>query len=319
MKRTITPIPTLQRLADLADATRARLARLAEAEELSVGELAKTLQLPQSTVSRHLRILVEGGWLSRRNEGPSTRYRLLHDELDPTARELWVTVRDDLDAEGLFDDDRRRLAAVLAERPVDSREYFGRVAGTWDDIRRSLFGDGFMTAGLLSLIPSDWTIADLGCGTGDAAAHLAPIASEVFAIDQSPEMLAAAKKRLGNVDNVSFHETDLTALDLADGSVDAAISVLVLHHIPDIRPVFAEAHRILKPKRDSVLAIIDMVPHRRSEYRERMSHVHLGFGEEEIASALIDAGFHTPIYRTLPDRADATGPGLFVATARPKP
>jgi ArsR family transcriptional regulator len=45
----------LRSLASLGDMARLRLLRLVEQEELSVGELARVLQLPQSTVSRHLR------------------------------------------------------------------------------------------------------------------------------------------------------------------------------------------------------------------------------------------------------------------------
>ena len=54
--------PLLQRLGALNDPVRLRILRLLDREELSVGELARALQLPQSTVSRHLKLLHEGGW-----------------------------------------------------------------------------------------------------------------------------------------------------------------------------------------------------------------------------------------------------------------
>ncbi|MFN7614149.1 MAG: ArsR/SmtB family transcription factor, partial [Phycisphaerae bacterium] len=52
--KTTPAIPLLDLLAALSDPTRLRLLRVLDAQELSVGELAKALQLPQSTVSRHL-------------------------------------------------------------------------------------------------------------------------------------------------------------------------------------------------------------------------------------------------------------------------
>ena len=64
-----------QRLSSLADATRGRLLRVLDRHELTVGELCGVVQLPQSTVSRHLRILSDEGWVTGRAEGTSRFYR----------------------------------------------------------------------------------------------------------------------------------------------------------------------------------------------------------------------------------------------------
>ena len=50
--------------------------RLLDREELAVGELASALQLPQSTMSRHLKALFEAGIIGKRAEGTATLYRL---------------------------------------------------------------------------------------------------------------------------------------------------------------------------------------------------------------------------------------------------
>src|SRR5580704_7925698 len=52
----------------LADGTRLRLLRLLERNELGVAELCDVLQLPQSTVSRHLKVLSDQGWLRNRRQ-----------------------------------------------------------------------------------------------------------------------------------------------------------------------------------------------------------------------------------------------------------
>ena len=64
------------RLQTLGDETRTRLLLLLEDHEMTVSELCAVVQLPQSTVSRHLRVLVEDGWLRSRAEGTSRHYRL---------------------------------------------------------------------------------------------------------------------------------------------------------------------------------------------------------------------------------------------------
>ena len=62
----ITPQPLIARLASLADPARLRLLALLESQELQVSELADILQMPQSTVSRHLKLLGEEGWIVAR-------------------------------------------------------------------------------------------------------------------------------------------------------------------------------------------------------------------------------------------------------------
>ncbi len=60
----------------LADPTRLRLLHLLERRELGVAELCAVLRLPQSTVSRHLKVLSDQRWLGARTRGTSRLYRL---------------------------------------------------------------------------------------------------------------------------------------------------------------------------------------------------------------------------------------------------
>ena len=76
------PPPLLTRLHTLGDMARLRMLRLLDAHELSVGELARALQIPQSTVSRHLKLLHEGGWVVKRTEGTASLYLLAGETLD---------------------------------------------------------------------------------------------------------------------------------------------------------------------------------------------------------------------------------------------
>src|SRR4051794_39423129 len=62
----ITRPNVLDRLTALADPTRSRIMLLLDRHELTVGELCTVLQLPQSTVSRHLRILSDEEWIVAR-------------------------------------------------------------------------------------------------------------------------------------------------------------------------------------------------------------------------------------------------------------
>src|SRR5690606_24635631 len=143
MKRTRKLDDLGSRLSALGEAWRLRLLRLLEAEELSVGEIARVMQLPQSTVSRRLKMLADGGWIARRSEGTATLYRFLLDDLDEGARAVWLVVREQLGQDPQLEEDRRRLAAVLAERRVDSPALVRRVAGRWAPGRGTPHGHHF--------------------------------------------------------------------------------------------------------------------------------------------------------------------------------
>ncbi len=316
MKRDL-HLPITDLIAALAEQVRLRLLRLLEVEELSVGELAKVVQLPQSTVSRHLKTLSDGGWLNRRSDGAATLYRMVLDDLPVGQRALWLTVREQLGSDADLAQDARRLRCVLAERMTDSQTFFGRVAGEWDDLRAQLFGARFTPLSLLSLVPSDWVVADVGCGTGNASELLAPCVERVISIDQSEPMLEAARQRLSGVGNVEFVRGAAEAIPLADRSVDACVALLVLHHVPDPTTVLREMARVVRRDRGGGLVlVVDMVRHDREHYRHTMGHLHLGFDREQVLKMFAAAGLAGARVRELPPEPDARGPGLFVGTGR---
>ena len=301
------------RLAALAEPLRLRILRLLQSEELSVGEVARVVQLPQSTISRHLKVLSDGHWIARRSVGTATHYRLILDDLTPQSRTLWIAVREQMEASPDLAEDARRLEAVIAERRLDSQAFFGRVAGEWDTLRGELFGNEFTAPALLSLLPTHWTVADLGCGTGNASEILAPCVKQVVAIDQSEPMLDAAKKRLAGAQNVQFRTGSLEQLPLDDNSVDAAVCILVLHHLDDPSAAVREMARILRP--GGIALIVDMFEHDRPEYRQTMGHRHTGFNTKQTTRMFKQAGFNTPRIQALASDPEGKGPGLFVANA----
>ena len=305
------PAEWLAILAQLGDIARVRLLRLVEQAELGVGELATAAQLPQSTVSRHLKALHEHGWIVKRSEGTASFYRLLPQALDPDLRRLWETTRDRVAGGPGFADDDTRLGEVLASRRTDSQAFFGRVGGEWHEMRQELFGTGFGLEAMLGLLDPDWVVADLGCGTGDAAERLAPVVREVIAVDREPAMLQACRKRLGNRDNIRFVEAELLSLPLENASVDAAVIMLVLHHLSDPASVLTEVSRVLRP--GGRVLVVDMVSHEREEYRHDMGHQHLGFDESVVRSWAITAGFDRSTWRRLRPSPGGRGPGLFAA------
>jgi ArsR family transcriptional regulator len=298
-------------LATLGDLARLRILRVLEREELGVGEIARALQLPQSTVSRHLKPLFEQGWVAKRSEGTQSLYRLAPSLLPADMAALWQMTLEHLGASPTFDEDDARLAEVLTSRRVDSRTFFGRIGGEWDVLRRQLFGEGFAADALLALLPPGAVVADIGCGTGDAAERLAPFVAKVIAVDRETSMLAAARRRLERFRNVEFRQGDIFDLPLRAGEADLAVLMLVLHHLEDPARALAMAARGTAPA--GRLLVVDMVRHDRTSYQLTMGHRHLGFAEAELRELGRRAGLRLARHTRLRPDTEGKGPGLFAA------
>ena len=315
------PVRAAECLGQLSDPIRLRMMRVLCAHELAVGELVQVIQIPQSSGSRHLKILADGGWVVKRAVGPATYYRVVLEDLPAAMRGIWVAVRDELD--GLADviGDEQRVRSVLSERVVDSSEFFGEHAGEWDGVRNDLFGQYFTDRALLSLIDPRWRVADVGCGTGNCTELLTPWVERVVALDRSAAMLSGAKARLVNAGiesgHVDFVEGEITGLPLESGSVDAVVCMLVIHHLDEPVVALREMRRVLTDERGGgVVLLVDMCEHTNDEYRRGMGHKHLGFSEGEIIGMLEGAGFGGVRVNNLRPDVNSSGPPLFAAVAR---
>ena len=297
----------------LGNENRLRILTLLDRNEFSVSELVSALQLPQSTVSRHLRVLADHGWVRRRQEG-RTRYYRMETELQDGAQELWrVSVGSLLSADWIGND-AERADSVLAKRREQAVAFFSKSAPRWDSLRDELFGRDARFAALLGLLDPEWVVGDLGAGTGVLTEMFAPFVRRVIAVDRSPEMLAAATARLEVHENIEVRVGALQTLPMRDGELDLAVLMLVLHFTSDPRRVLSEAARALAP--GGKLIVVDMRAHGRDEYREMMGHVWPGFTADQLRNWIRHAGLET--FRGIPLRPDpaASGPSLFAATAR---
>ncbi|MBS1563047.1 MAG: methyltransferase domain-containing protein, partial [Bacteroidetes bacterium] len=88
---------------------------------------------------------------------------------------------------------------------------------------------------------------EIGCGTGKNTIWLMGKADRVTAVDLSGNMLAIAKEKI-NTPKVQFVQADITRpWTFRDGLYDLVSFSLVLEHIEDLGPIFAEAARSLRP------------------------------------------------------------------------
>ena len=96
---------------------------------------------------------------------------------------------------------------------------------------------------LLRLAPGA-RVADVGCGTGRAAAELHVRGARVTGVDVDPAILGLARERWPFLD---LREADACALPFADGELDAYRADKVLHALADPAAAVREAYRVLAP------------------------------------------------------------------------
>ena len=180
----------LDHLASLADTTRSRILLLLDRHELTVSELCGIVQLPQSTVSRHLKALWDSG--SRPAEGTS-----LYDH-SATPRPFGAPALAAGARAGQLHESRGRVRISGGSRR--SWRPGARVAGVlflvggaMGSAARGTLRSRISMSPRLRALPAEWVVGDLGCGTGQVSAALAPFVARVIAVDASAAMLQAAR------------------------------------------------------------------------------------------------------------------------------
>ena len=91
----------------------------------------------------------------------------------------------------------------------------------------------------------EWTVLDVGCGTGTALAEYEQAGCRVIGTDPSPAMIARARVRLGG--DADLRLIHGSTLPVDDASVDLVLVSLVLHSVPraDAVGILREAARVL--------------------------------------------------------------------------
>ncbi len=275
---------TVDLLATLADPTRVRLLALLVDTELTVAELTRITDLPQSRVSTHLRKLKDASFVRDRREGGSSFYAL-DEAMSEPARELWEAMHTRLVDEQLELDQRRREAA-LAARATRAR-WPDEVAGqmerhyspgrTWEATARGLLG--FLSLG---------RVLDVGSGDGVNAELIAPRSRHVTCLDLSPRVIEAAKVRLAHVDNVDFRVGDMHELPFASRSFDAVVLLNALTYSDRPALAITEAARMLVS--GGALALVTLAEHEHRTIAAAYDHHNLGFSPVGLAAMLRAAG-----------------------------
>ena len=287
----------------LADDTRLRLMFILSRYELNVNELMAILDMGQSRVSRHLKILSSAGLLSWRRDGLWVFYAAVN---EGEARKFIEAVLPFVAGDDLFQADIAAAGGVVEERLRATRQFFNAIADDWDQLASEVLGTYDLPGAITGFVQPGSVAVDLGCGTGEVIDRMLAVASEVIGVDGSARMLDLARRRFSSdAARVSLRIGDLEHLPLRDGEADFVSINMVLHHLGTPVAALEEARRVLRPGGRIVVADFDR--HENETMRITYGDRWLGFTNEALCSALQKAGF-VP----LSTNTTAVEKGLFI-------
>ena len=172
---------------------------------------------------------------------------------------------------------------------MSSKEYFGRVAKEWDQMRQGFFSEEVRERAYeMAQVERGRLAADIGAGTGFITEGLVDRGVKVIAVDQSEEMLAEMKRKFSGSHDIDYRIGDAESLPLLDGEVDYVFANMFLHHVEEPEGVIKEMVRILKP--GGKLIITDLDEHEHEFLRTEQNDRWMGFDRDDVKKWLLSAG-----------------------------
>jgi ubiquinone/menaquinone biosynthesis C-methylase UbiE len=173
------------------------------------------------------------------------------------------------------------------------------------------YEDGVERVAIRAMLPpAGARVVDIGAGFGRLADLYAGY-REVVLVDYSQSQLEYARQQLGD-ERFVYVAADLYHLPLADGAVDAAVMVRVLHHIADVPAAMAQLAQVLTPQGTLVLEFANkrhvkniaryllrrgVSPFSREPHE--FAELHFDFHPAWVREQLRDARFHVERQRSV--------------------
>lgn len=270
----------------LSDPTRLRLLNILYQYELNVNEIVSIVDMIQSGVSRHLKILLEAGLLVLRKDG-SFIYYTTNKAGDSLSLINLACSR--LEQETVCVMDLQRAKQSITLRKNRTKRFFRTVAPQWERLKKEVLG-AFDLNGILKQMALGDKVADLGCGTGEMLGSLfQENKKKLIGVDSSPEMLEQARIKLPGLNAIDLRLGELENLPMKDQEVSIVIMSMVLYHIFEPEKSIHEVFRVLKP--GGLFLLADFEKHDQENIKEIIGGSWLGFDKQQINGWLSTCGF----------------------------
>jgi len=268
------------------DALRLNILRVLASDSFGVLELAQIFATGQSGISHHLKVLTQAGLLATRREGNAIFYRRALPQSDSLGGTLHAALLEEVDRLEMPADVQARIAAVHTQRSAASRDFFARMAGSFQARQDLIAGLPHYRDSVLALLDAlnldaSATALEVGPGDGSFLPELARRFTRVVALDNSPAMLELARTQCEQhgLDNVELRLADALQDDCP--AADCVVVNMVLHHLAAPGEAIKQLARLVKA--GGSLLVTELCSHNQSWAREACGDLWLGFEQDDLA------------------------------------
>jgi ArsR family transcriptional regulator len=271
----------------LADSLRLQILRLLKNESFGVLELCRILDIRQSALSHHLKILATANLVSTRREGNSIFYRRIFLSEEDPYRDVKETVFEQIDTLTIANSCMKEIKQIQLERSHQSLSFFNKNADKFREKQGLIVGHGDYAANLHDVIDglglsSNAAVLEVGPGEGQLLVELASKFENLTALDNSREMLDKSRNAIAQAkaSGVNFILGDTGIARKKKITSDLIIFDMVLHHISSAAKTFKDSAALLNP--DGYLLIVDLSTHDQDWVRDSCGDLWLGFDESDL-------------------------------------
>jgi len=261
------------------DVRRATILRALRHDSFAVSELSQLLDMAQTALSHHLRILREAGLVVSRREGNSLYYR----REDITSNPFMKALFDALDEAPLPSGLDSAIEHIHSEREQQVERFFRLNADALKSQRMLISETRTYAPSLEALWQSvsgrKARALEVGPGDGEILGSLARDFGSVTAIDQVARMLEPVRQHFARNRHITFVEQEYTRFRSRE-HFDAIVAAMVLHHFPSPRAFFSQSAKLLAA--NGCLFIAELERHEHEWVREACGDLWLGFDATEL-------------------------------------
>jgi DNA-binding transcriptional ArsR family regulator len=258
-----------------SDPIRLQILRLLKRDSLTASELALVLDIKQSALSHHLKIMTQAAWLNTRREGNTLFYRR-HINTDLTVAPVQQSILGCLDNDDLDEGAQTTLNAIRHARQQIGAAFFESHAEKLDSVTDRIAGYKHYSDAIQEALKRS---------------PLSEQFEQVYALDIAQPMLDLAKTQVKDLNNIQFIHGDIKTALQENVRADLVALNMVLHHIASPAEFLAQCWQILND--NGQLLIADLCAHQQDWVREACGDFWMGFEPDELLGWARQLGFET--------------------------
>jgi ubiquinone/menaquinone biosynthesis C-methylase UbiE/DNA-binding transcriptional ArsR family regulator len=282
----------------LADSLRLQILRLLKSESFGVLELCRILDIRQSALSHHLKVLATASLVSTRREGNSIFYRRAFLGEEDCFGDIKRAVFENMDTQPLGAEQRKKINQIQLERAQLSLSFFNKNADKFREKQGLIVEHDQYHSSLHDLVSglgldADARILEVGPGEGQLLVALASRFKHLTAVDNSKDMLEKSRTAVSEAGftKVEFVLGDTAVARKQKVSADLIIFDMVLHHISSPARTFKDVAALLNP--GGYALIVELCVHDQDWVRKSCGDLWLGFDKSDLEHWARKAGLET--------------------------